>query len=102
MNDGFRVESFISENVRVKNMSMGGICLEINQYLSNNSSYRIGLGYSNYVSIMPEVMVVWSVLKKTVKVGDNLIPIYEVGLKFTDLNYIERYYLNKLISEHAS
>ena len=94
-------ETVLSEQVkvknRIKNISMSGICLETSQQLAHDDVYTIEIGSSSKEKIMPAAKVVWSALRSTVKENNNVIPLYEVGLKFVNMDDKEKFSLHNLL-----
>jgi hypothetical protein len=99
--DMCRGELVFAEKGKIKNISIGGICMEISQHLTIDNIYMIEIVCSKNKKIIPTGVVVWSSFKGTVKKKDDIFPIYEVGLKFIELNDSDKQFLNKLISEFA-
>ncbi len=86
----------LTEKGKIKNISIGGICMEISQHININTIYKIEIVCSKNKKIIPTGVVVWSSFKGTVKKKDDILPIYEVGLKFIKLNDGDKQFLINL------
>ncbi len=98
-------ETYLTEKQKIKNkiknLSMGGVCLETFQRMTHNNIYIIEMESKGKEEIMVAGIVIWSTLRKTVKKDNNVIPLYDVGLKFLDLNDSEKLHLNNIISKYS-
>jgi hypothetical protein len=91
----------LSTEVIIKDISAGGICMETKQRLITNRQYRIQLVSRNNEKQWLKCVVMWSLLKRTILEHNNAIPIYEVGLKFDELNKNQKSFVDEIISEFA-
>ncbi len=71
--------------------------METSHNLSNDDIYNLKIGSGNIGKVTPSAKVVWSTLKKTVKENDNVIPLYDVGLKFIKMDDSAKFSLHKLL-----
>jgi hypothetical protein len=86
------------EDIIIKNISDTGMCIETNQPINTNRIYKIQLLPKEDKEAMIKVEVAWAMLRGTRKEKNDLLPVYEVGLKFTEMNEDEKKYLEDLIS----
>ena len=70
--------------VRILDMSLNGISLKIDGRLDVGRTCILKINGKGRV-LNVKSMVVWSLLDKHIKVLNNFIPIYKVGLKFIDV-----------------
>ncbi|GBE04519.1 MAG TPA: PilZ domain-containing protein [Nitrospirae bacterium] len=97
--DRIRAEAAFSDQIKIKNLSMGGLCIETPQHLVHDNVYEIELFCGNKGNVQQQAKVVWSALRKTVKHEENFLPVYEVGLKFVGQSDNEKFSLHKLITK---
>jgi hypothetical protein len=89
----------LSDDVKIKDISLGGLCIETTRRLNINNSYKIQIVSNDKKDIItPLGLLVRAKLKGTVKKKDYTLPLYEVALKFIELNDKEKLFLDKLIS----
>ncbi len=104
-----RAEFFLSDAVKIKNLSLTGICIITPKRLNINRSHKIRIS-NNGKKITPACEIVRCFLignqKKylfnrvgVVKEVDS--PLYEVVLKFSKLNDEERYLLDNTIRKYT-
>lgn len=86
----------------VKNVSESGLCLETFQRVSTNRTYRIQFQPGNNKKVMLTAQAIWSVLRGTRKEKEDVVPVYEVGLKFLEMTEIEKQFLEEFIQRLAS
>jgi hypothetical protein len=94
-----RGKLIVGEKIKIKNISISGICMEILQHLRINNIYKIEIVCSKNKKITPTGVVVWSSFRGSLKKKGDILPIYQVGLKFIELNDTDKHFLDKLISE---
>lgn len=100
VNNKIWIEDGVAEESRIKNISMGGMCIETPQHLTHDGVYQIKIGAGGHSGkVTPSVMVAWSSLRKTVQEADEITPVYEVGLKFINLSDKDKFSLHKLITK---
>jgi len=87
------------ERAKIKNISIGGICLETSQHLNTKDSFRVEITSSDNEKITPTCEVSWSSLLIEAEEKEGALSIYEVGLKFIELTDSEKRFLEKYISE---
>jgi hypothetical protein len=90
------VECAIDKNVKIKDISIDGICLETSQHIDTRLPYDMKLVTKKRDEIMLKGEVVWSSLTKTIKDKDNIYPIYDIGLKFIEQSNNKIRFLEKL------
>ncbi|MHA2219384.1 MAG: PilZ domain-containing protein [Candidatus Hodarchaeales archaeon] len=93
------VECAIAKDVKIKDISIDGICLETSQHIDTRNPYDMKLVTKNKEEIMLKGEVVWSSLIKSIKDKDNIYPIYDIGLKFIEQNDYKNKFLEKLIEQ---
>lgn len=99
VNNRIWIEEGVSEESSIKNISMGGMCIETPQHLTHDGVYQIKIGSGGHNrKVTPSVMVAWSTLRKTIQEADEITPVYEVGLKFINLSDKDKLSLHKLIT----
>jgi hypothetical protein len=87
-----------ADEVKIKNISMGGMLAETSRRLNVNNTYKIQITYpDNKESITPTCVIVRSFLRSSI----HKTPLYEVALKFTELNDKEKHFLMRLIKEFS-
>lgn len=82
----FTAELILSDDVRIKNISLRGICLKTSRQLAKNNMYRIKMLSPDNREITPMGVVMWSSLAMKGPDSDSSLPHYEAGLKFIKLN----------------
>lgn len=92
----------LAEDIMVKNISESGLCLETFQRVSTNRVYRIQFQPSDNKKVMLTAQAVWSILRGTRKENEDVIPVYEVGLKFLEMSEIEKQFLEEFIQRLSS
>ena len=94
-----KAELITTESVKIKDISLGGICLETSQYLDTKNSFRVEIASNDNEKITPECEISWSSLLVTI---EKDLSIYEVGLKFTRLTDSEKRFLDKYVNTITS
>jgi len=90
----------LADDVEIKDISYGGIRIETTRRLNINNNYKIQIVSSNKKELITPVgLLVRAKLKGVTKEKDNILPLYEVALKFTGLKDSEKRFLDKLIGE---
>jgi c-di-GMP-binding flagellar brake protein YcgR len=97
----YRAKLILADEVLLKDISLGGLSLRTSQRLSPNSTYRVELVSSDNERITPTVTVVRSFFKGTIDREGETLPLYEVGLKFVELNEREREFLERFINDSS-
>ncbi len=98
--DKCKAKLLLADDVKIRDISVGGILLETTKRLNINSRYKIQIdGKLGNEKIMPLGIVVRESMKGTVKKKFDNVPVYHVALKFVALTTEEEAFLNKLISE---
>jgi len=87
-----------SGKIRVKDISLGGICLASSRRLAPNSIYEIKLISPAWEEITSTGMVIWSSRHKSTYDTKRNSRLYETGFKFIDLNETARNALDTFIS----
>jgi diguanylate cyclase (GGDEF)-like protein/PAS domain S-box-containing protein len=88
--NNFRVNIDTSGNVRIKNLSLGGICLKTTQRLNADSTHKIMIVSGNEEAVL-NGKVIWTSLMGTSH--------FEAGLKFLEINERLKSSIEKLMSE---
>lgn len=92
---------FYPSNLNVINISMGGAAIETIKSLEVNREYPFKILFNGY-TLHLRANVVWSVLSHSEKLGSGeVVPVYTVGLEFTNVLGDEARLLNKFIAENA-
>jgi Tfp pilus assembly protein PilZ len=74
----------LARYVKILNMSIGGIAVQTDKRMTVGNQYTLKIE-SKGQTLNVKGVVVWSVLGESIKdAGDNIIPIYTAGMKFTD------------------
>jgi hypothetical protein len=94
------IDCAISDKIKIKDISIGGVCLETSKHIDINTNYSLnfvtkGIGKRNLKG-----KVVWSELKNSIKDKIDVIPIYQIGLKFIKRND-DHLYLEHLVNRLA-
>lgn len=87
--------------IKIKDISIGGICLETSQHIDTRNTYVMKLVTRKKNEMMLKGEVVWSSLVKSVKNKDNIYPVYNIGLKFIEQNENKNKFLEKLTERLA-
>jgi hypothetical protein len=100
---GFRCDiySAIADKVKIKDISISGICLETSRRINIKSIYSMNFVAKEIGEKTLKGRVVWSTLRRSIKDNFDIIPIYHVGIKFIELNDGKRY-LEKLTESLAN
>jgi diguanylate cyclase (GGDEF)-like protein/PAS domain S-box-containing protein len=88
-----------SGKIRVKDISLGGICLKSHKKMAPNSIYEITILSPEKEKIAHSGMVIWSSRYKTKSNEHKSAHYYETGLKFIGLNELSRSSLDKFIAD---
>jgi c-di-GMP-binding flagellar brake protein YcgR len=97
--DKFLAKLILSRKARIKDISAGGICMETPERLETNRKYRIEMVSGKNERQWLKCEVIWTLLKNTITENDDSVPVYEVGLKFLELNNNEKSFINELVGE---
>ena len=98
--NGRKLEPLIlRKQFRIKILSDSEMRLLTSERLMTNSLYRIEMVSGNNEKIKPTAEVVSSFLRETQSVNDAVVPIYEVNIKFIQMDEHEKKFLKNLISE---
>lgn len=92
---------FYVSDLNVINISMGGAAIETTESLEVNREYPFKIHYKGTILNL-KGHVVWSILTHSEKLGSGeVIPVYTVGLEFTNVLSEEANILHKFIAENA-
>jgi hypothetical protein len=83
----------------IRRLSINDMRLLTKERLMTNDYYRIELTSNNNEKIKPTVGVVNSFIKEIKEEKDGTFPIYEVSLRFIQMNENENNFIKKLIHE---
>ena len=93
----YKAKLIQADEVKIKDIGLGGMLVEISKRLNVNSRYKIQIISSlNNEIITPLVISIRSFLRGTTKDGQNIRPIYEVAFKFAGLTDNEKTFIEKL------
>jgi hypothetical protein len=90
-------ECAMAQKVKIKDICIGGICLETSQHIDTRKPYDMKLVTKKKEEIMLKGEVVWSSLVKSLKDKNNVYPLYDIGLKFIEQDDNKNKFLIKLI-----
>ncbi len=94
-----RAKLILVEDATIKNLSFGGVLLETTKRLNINNNYKIQMISNNNETITPMGLVVRASLKRTINKNNSILPLYQVALRFIELDDREKNFLDKLISK---
>ena len=78
------VKTVLSKYVKILNMSIGGLLLQIEKRLSEGSQYTIKLE-GKAKGLTAKGKVIWSFLSESIRHSGDIIPIYKTGMEFVDV-----------------
>ena len=88
------IDCAIADKVKIKDISIGGICLETSKYIVIKSSYSMNFVTKESGEKTLSGKVIWSRLRRSIKDKVDIIPIYHIGIKFIEDNdgnaYLEK------------
>jgi len=87
----------IADKVKIKDISIGGICLETSRRISAKSIYDMKIIIRKNEGEELKGKVIWSTLSRSIKDKADIIPIYDIGLKFVEQNSDKNKFLEKII-----
>jgi hypothetical protein len=90
-----------SNDITVKMINNNGMYFETSQFINTKSSYKVELINQENEKKKIAGEAISSLLKRARNENGDHIPIYEVCVKFTELNDMERRFLYKLKIELA-
>ncbi len=96
--NNYRAKLDDTDKFKIKNISIGGICLKTSHHLNTSSIYKIKIFSYKNKEISTEGIVVWSYLIGTTTEKESSFPYYETGLKFIEMTYKLRSSLEKFIT----
>ncbi|MHA2220092.1 MAG: PilZ domain-containing protein [Candidatus Hodarchaeales archaeon] len=80
------IECAIAHNVKIKDISIGGICLETSRYIESKNIYDMKIVTKSNEETFLKGKVVWSSLRKSIKDKADIFPIFDIGLNFIEQN----------------
>jgi hypothetical protein len=86
----------IADKVKIKDISIGGICLETSRRISAKSIYDMKIIIRKNEGEELKGKVIWSTLSRSIKDKIDIIPIYDIGLKFVEQNSNKNKFLKKI------
>ncbi len=86
-----------SKEFTIKNISDTGLCLLTSQHINTNTIYKIELLNNEKKKALLKVEALWSMLRGTRKENNDMLPVYEVGLQFIEMNDEEKNFLKDFI-----
>jgi len=89
-----------ARDVRIHDMSVGGIAVTVNKRLDLGSEYTLKIeGKGRALSLRG--VVVWSLLNESLMdAHGNIVPVYKAGLKFVDLPQEQVTEIERFIEDH--
>jgi len=91
-----------SKDISIKKISDSEMFLETSLYINTNNLYQFELVNKDKEKKKLTGEAISSFLRRTQKANGDNVPIYEVGMKFIELSYEEKQFLDKLQSEYAN
>jgi hypothetical protein len=91
-----KTECDIADKVKIKDISIGGICLETPQQIDTSKVYKIKLNTNKYEKINLNGEVVRSSIREVKVYKGHILPVYETGLLFIEQNSNKMNFLKKL------
>ena len=91
-----------SKDISIKKISDSEMSFETFLYIKTYSIYQFELVNKDNEKKKLTGEAISSFLRRTQKANGDNVPIYEVGMKFIELSYEEKQFLDKLQSEHAN
>lgn len=95
------IKCAVGHKQKIKNISIGGICLETSRHIGPNSIYDMKIVTKGYEEEHLKGEVVWSYLTKSLKDNGDLYPIYNIGFKFIGQNDKKNKFLQTLTKRLA-
>jgi hypothetical protein len=90
------IECAIAHKVKIKNISIGGICLETSRYIETRSTYDMKIITKRNEKAVLKGEVVWSSLRGSIKDKEDIYPVYDIGLKFIEQGDDKKIFLENL------
>lgn len=97
----YKAKLILFGDFKVKDISMSGIGIITSLPLKTNDTYRIELASPEKEKMQFSCEVVNCFLKGTLKEKDNLVPLYEAGLKFLELTDEGKHFLEQIIKKFS-
>jgi hypothetical protein len=98
----YHINFLRTDRVKIKDLSVNGICLETSRYVNRNDTYSMIIITEKDNKIILKGKVVWSYLRKSMKNNGDIYPIYDIGIKFIQQNGIVNNIFNKLTKNFAN
>ncbi len=95
--DKCKAKLILADDVTTIDISRGGILLETSKRLNINNVYRLQIVSNDSTTITPLALVVRSSLIGTTKKKNDLLPLYQVAMKFAGLDNKEKKFLDNVI-----
>jgi hypothetical protein len=95
------IECAIAHNVKIKNISIGGICLETSRYIETRSTYEMKIITKRNEEAVLKGKVVWASLRESIKDKEDIYPLYYIGLKFIEQGDDKKIFLENLTQRLA-
>jgi len=90
------IDCVIADKVKIKDISIGGICLETPRRISAKGIYDMKIITRKNGEEKLKGKVVWATLRRSIKDKVDIIPIYDVGFTFAEQNDKKNTFLEKL------
>lgn len=85
--DNYKVELIVPDSIRIRNISINGICLETRQRLARNTAYSIRITpYNENKEIALTGVVVWSSFEDNITDKDSEDVYTQSGMRFVGMN----------------
>jgi len=99
--NGIHGNVLYSSDMSILNISLGGAAIETTKSLEVNREYPFKIKYKG-TTFNLRGRVVWSILSHSKKLGsEEVVPVYKVGVEFTNVLSEEANMLTKFIEENA-
>jgi hypothetical protein len=95
------IECAIAHKVKIKNISIGGICLETSRHIETRSIYDMKIITKRNEEAVLKGKVVWSSLIGSIKDKEDIYPVYDIGLKFVEQGDDKKIFLENLTQRLA-
>ena len=90
------IECAIAQNVKIQNISLGGICLKTSQHVNTHHRHMMKIITGKNEKILLTGEVVRSSFRSVIKHKDNFSHVYDAGLIFVDQTDSQKNFLKKL------
>jgi hypothetical protein len=95
------IECAIADKVKIKNISIGGICLETSRHIETRSIYDMKIITKRNEKAALKGEVVWASLRGSIKDKEDIYPVYDIGFKFIEQGDDKKIFLENLTQRLA-